>query len=88
MKKCWLPEEFLQCAKKSYGRGYFLSDQDDEWHKNKIEVMLKLLRENTDIYALNSAVNLIDESSNKIILKLEKIIIIPIFYIWSIYHKK
>ena len=34
--------------------------------------MLKLLRENTDIYALNSAVNLIDESSNKIILKLEK----------------
>ena len=65
-------KNFYNALKKVTGEVIFLSDQDDEWHKNKIEVMLKLLRENTDIYALNSAVNLIDESSNKIILKLEK----------------
>lgn len=63
---------FYNALKTATGEVVFLSDQDDEWHTDKLEVMMKVLRENTEIKALNSSVNLIDELSNEIIRNLDQ----------------
>lgn len=63
---------FYNALRRTSGEIVFLSDQDDEWHENKIEIMLKTFQMNIEIKTLNSAVDLIDESSNKIIQKADK----------------
>ncbi|CDE45560.1 glycosyltransferase [Clostridium sp. CAG:411] len=51
---------FFGALKKVTGDVIFLSDQDDEWYKDKVEKMTNLIRQNKNIQALNSAVCLID----------------------------
>lgn len=63
---------FYNALKKVTGEIVFLSDQDDEWHIDKIEIMMKLLKEKNEIKALSSAVNLIDGLSEKITQKTER----------------
>lgn len=59
-------KNFYNALKMVSGDVIFLSDQDDEWHEDKIEVMIDELCKHSEIKALNSAVNLIDGSSNRI----------------------
>lgn len=65
-------KNFYNVLKRVTGEIIFLSDQDDEWHADKLEVMTRVLCENVEIKALNSAVNLIDGASNKIMQNLER----------------
>lgn len=56
---------FFGALKKVTGDVIFLSDQDDEWYKDKVEKMTNLIRQNKNIQALNSAVCLIDGEGRK-----------------------
>lgn len=59
----------IKCAKGNY---IFLCDQDDEWEKNKIELMLKVMKANPQLQALNCAVKIIDANSKEIAYKNQK----------------
>lgn len=54
------------------GKLFFLCDQDDEWEKNKIELMTKVMKDNPQIQALNCGVRLIDGDSKEIEYKQAK----------------
>lgn len=45
----------------------FLSDQDDRWHKNKVETMLKYLK--ADVLTLSSSFNFIDQDGKNFKIK-------------------
>lgn len=59
-------KNFFNLLKEARGDIIFLSDQDDRWHQNKIEVMSDIVQKNDRVYALCSTVDLIDENSNNI----------------------
>ena len=48
------------------GKYIFLCDQDDEWERNKIELMTQVMSDNPQIQALNCGVRLIDGNSEEI----------------------
>lgn len=62
---------FFHALKKVTGDVIFLSDQDDEWYRDKVEKMTTLMKQNENIQALNSAVCLIDGEGKekKVIVK-------------------
>lgn len=59
-------KNFYNLLKESHGDIIFLADQDDYWHKEKIEIMSDIMEKNKSIQALCSTVNLVDANSNKI----------------------
>lgn len=65
---------FYNAIKNTSGDVIFLSDQDDLWLPEKVEVMTNLLSENEDILALNSWYGVIDAKGN---LKKDSIMIAP-----------
>lgn len=48
------------------GKYIFLCDQDDEWERNKIELMTQMMSDNPQIQALNCGVRLIDGNPEEI----------------------
>lgn len=48
------------------GKYIFLCDQDDEWERNKIELMTQMMSDNPQIQALNCGVRLIDGNPEKV----------------------
>ncbi len=65
-------KNFYNAISKTTGDYIFLSDQDDEWHSNKIERMINVIKNNANIEALNSGTKLIDGNSNTIEYKCQK----------------
>ena len=65
-------KNFYNAISMASGDLIFLCDQDDEWHKDKIETMMKKFNTNTQILALSCAVKLIDKDSIPIRIKKEK----------------
>lgn len=57
---------FLNLLKVATGDVIFLSDQDDEWQSNKVELMIKVMQENPELDSLNSAIQLIDQNSRTV----------------------
>lgn len=57
---------FYQGLKYARGDYIFLSDQDDIWYANKIEIIVKIMKKNKKISALNTAYILIDDKGKEI----------------------
>ena len=57
---------FYGAIDKCKGDVIFLADQDDKWRENKVERMIKTLKENKDIYVLSSRYDVIDSFGNVI----------------------
>ncbi len=57
---------FYGAIEKCKGDVIFLADQDDKWQENKVERMIKTLKENKDIYVLSSRYDVIDSFGNVI----------------------
>lgn len=57
---------FYGAIEKAKGDIIFLSDQDDEWYENKVEVMCRVLEQNDNIKVLSSRYDVIDTDSNVI----------------------
>lgn len=57
---------FFEGIKKSKGEFVFLCDQDDIWFSNKVEVMIKIMKNNNNIECLSSKYILIDNNDKKI----------------------
>ncbi|EOS60436.1 hypothetical protein C815_01298 [Firmicutes bacterium M10-2] len=53
----------------SNGDHIFLSDQDDRWHENKVEVMMKIMEAHPKIEVLASSFDLIDQEGNEIAIE-------------------
>lgn len=56
---------FYNAISKTKGDIIFLSDQDDIWCAEKLEVMTEIFEKNNDVKALNSSFEFIDENDNK-----------------------
>ena len=65
-------KNFYRAIKKATGDIIFLADQDDEWYDFKVKTMVKKMIMNPQIMALNSSLQLIDEKSNQIKIRLDK----------------
>lgn len=65
-------KNFYRALSKTSGDIIFLSDQDDEWEKNKLKKIIDVFKENQDVLAVNSAVKYIDERSNPFSIKSQK----------------
>ena len=59
-------ETFFDALSYASGDVIFLCDQDDVWHEDKIERMLKVYEDNKAIKALNTSYELIDSEGNEI----------------------
>ena len=59
-------KNFQQALQKASGDIIFLCDQDDIWHKEKIEIMADIMDKNPEIKALAASYELIDGDDNKI----------------------
>ncbi len=57
---------FHKAMSKCLGDFIFLSDQDDEWLNNKVEVMMELFEANEDMRVLASGCNFIDGEGTRI----------------------
>ena len=55
---------FYGAIDKCKGDVIFLADQDDKWRENKVERMIKTLKDNKDIYVLSSRYDVIDSNGN------------------------
>lgn len=56
-------ENFKQAIKYTTGDIVFLSDQDDEWKSDKVERMLNILQNNSNIKLLSCSLEFIDQDS-------------------------
>ncbi|MCI1921425.1 MAG: glycosyltransferase family 2 protein [Liquorilactobacillus nagelii] len=65
-------KNFKKLLSLARGDFIFLSDQDDEWLDNKIEKMISIFKDNSEILALNGGVSLIDGESQEIKIDLGK----------------
>lgn len=65
-------KNFLNGLEAASGDIIFLSDQDDEWKPDKIEMMNQFMEEHPDVLALNTAVEIIDGDSMVQVVKPEK----------------
>ncbi|WP_281165348.1 glycosyltransferase family 2 protein [Liquorilactobacillus sicerae] len=74
-------KNFFQLLTKVTGDLIFLSDQDDHWKPNKIEVMAKTIQQNPSLGTLNSAISLIDQNSQPVEVALK-----PNFYNANFLH--
>lgn len=63
---------FFGAIRKTTGDIIFLCDQDDEWEENRLQQMEKILVDNPNIMALNTAVKLIDGVGNPISMNNKK----------------
>ena len=68
-------KNFYDLIQQATGDVIFLSDQDDVWEKNKIELMTKELEKNSKIKSINAAVKYVDSRLNSLEVKLK-----PNFY--------
>ena len=68
-------KNFYDLIQQATGDVIFLSDQDDVWEKNKIELMTKELEKNSKIKSINAAVKYVDSRLNPLEVKLK-----PNFY--------
>ena len=59
-------KNFHNCIKKTTGDFIFFCDQDDVWHKDKVETMITIMENNPNISVLSCKANLIDENENRI----------------------
>ena len=59
-------KNFERAIKFCLGDIIFLSDQDDEWEKNKVEVMSNRFEQNPNDWMIFSNAQLIDEEGNKL----------------------
>ncbi len=59
-------KNFLEGAMQTKGDFVFFSDQDDLWHKEKLETMTKVLQNDDELKAICCACDLIDSKGNKI----------------------
>lgn len=57
-------ENFRKAISMTTGDVVFLCDQDDEWHKNKIEAMTQIMDTNPQIKLLASSIQIIDQDGN------------------------
>lgn len=60
---------FLTGVSNCTGDIIFLCDQDDEWDKRKIEVMANIMKDNTSIFSLSCAFDLINEEGRPLFNK-------------------
>lgn len=65
-------KNFLNALSKTQGDYIFLCDQDDIWHKNKIEKCLSIMKKNEEILSLCSSFDYIDGSDNPLYLESAK----------------
>lgn len=65
-------KNFYQAISKASGDVIFLSDQDDEWCRDKIERMVDVITGNKKISSLNCAIKLINGDSEEIPYSCEK----------------
>ena len=65
-KNCGYIENFRKAICDTQGDIIFLCDQDDIWHKDKIERMSSLMEQNEDIKALACSYNFIDAENREI----------------------
>ena len=63
---------FFDAIKFCTGDYIFLCDQDDVWEDDKIAAMVSLMRDNPEIFVLNSALRLIDSNGKQIKTKQDK----------------
>lgn len=68
-------KNFYDLIQQATGDVIFLSDQDDVWEKNKIELMTKELKKNKRIKSINATVKYVDSKLNPLEVKLK-----PDFY--------
>lgn len=64
-------KNFYDLIQQATGDIIFLSDQDDVWEKNKIELMTKELEKNSKIKSINAAVKYVDSRLNPLEVKLK-----------------
>lgn len=64
-------KNFYDLIQQATGDVIFLSDQDDVWEKNKIELMTKELEKNAKIKSINAAVKYVDSRLNSLEVKLK-----------------
>lgn len=57
---------FLSAIKRTKGDIIFLSDQDDEWETNKVEIMYPIIGSNDNICSLSSRYRLINDTGEEI----------------------
>ena len=62
-------ENFYRSVMQTSGDIVFLCDQDDVWHAEKIETMMRLFETNKQIQALNTSFREVDSSGNLIMSK-------------------
>ncbi|MBS5941120.1 glycosyltransferase family 2 protein [Ligilactobacillus salivarius] len=74
-------KNFYDLIQQATGDVIFLSDQDDVWEKNKIELMTKELEKNAKIKSINAAVKYVDSEQSPIEVKLK-----PDFYNENLLH--
>lgn len=67
-KNLGFKRNFYEAILKTTGDIIFLCDQDDVWHKEKIEIIENLFKNNKDTLAINTGFNFIDEQ-DKLIYK-------------------
>lgn len=58
---------FYHGIKQSSGDLVYLSDQDDSWHMDKLEVMTQYMNQNKEVMVLSSRYNLIDANGVRLI---------------------
>lgn len=63
---------FKKALSLATGNIVFLSDQDDVWKENKIEIMMEIMQKNHQILALGSSFDAIDGSGHPIEIKLKR----------------
>lgn len=76
-------KNFYQLLRAAAGDIIFLSDQDDQWLPQKIEVMTKVMNQHPELESLNSLIQLIDQASNSVTLPAK-----PDFYNANFLHSK
>lgn len=76
-------KNFYDLIQQATGDVIFLSDQDDVWEKNKIELMIKELEKNAKMKSINAAVKYVDSRLNPLEVKLK-----PDFYNENLLHYK
>ena len=57
---------FYQAIDRTSGDIIFLCDQDDVWHRDKIEIMAGMLESHPEILALNTGFSKINETGNPV----------------------
>jgi len=68
-KNIGFKENFYQAIKSTTGDIIFLCDQDDVWHRDKIETMVRVFEDNANIMVLNTSFQKIDENGSHLPVK-------------------